>query len=149
MTPQDDPYPLAIKLLARREHSVRELERKLCDKGFEATAIRECIARLQQERLQSDERFTEVYVSSRAARGYGPVRIRAELAERGVADEIAQHHLDVAAEQWRQLADGVRRKRFGSRLPQDYQERARQARFLQYRGFASEQIRSLFNDDDE
>lgn len=148
MTQQDDPYPLAIKLLARREHSARELERKLRDKGFDAAAVRGCIARLQQERLQSDERFTEVYVSSRAGRGYGPLRIRAELTERGVDAEIAQRHLDGMAEQWRRLADEVRRKRFGAGLPQDYPERARQARFLQYRGFSGEQLRGLFADDE-
>ncbi len=148
MTQQDDPYPLAIKLLARREHAARELERKLRDKGFDAAAVQGCIARLQRERLQSDERFTEVYVSSRTGRGYGPLRIRAELAERGVDDEIVQRHLDASAEQWRRLADEARRKRFGARLPQDYQERARQARFLQYRGFSGEQLRGLFKDEE-
>ena len=57
MTQQDDPYPLAITLLARREHAARELVRKLRDKGFDAGAVQGCIARLQRERLQSDERF--------------------------------------------------------------------------------------------
>ncbi len=147
MAQQDDPYPQAIALLARREHSARELTRKLRDKGFATETVQACIVRLQQERLQSDERFAESYVRMRAGKGYGPVRIRAELAERGVDSSVSEAQLEPLADEWQQLAVEVRRKRFGSKLPKDFQERARQARFLQYRGFASEQLRGLFNDD--
>ena len=143
----DDPYPVAIGLLARREHSAREIERKLTERGFERGQVAECIGRLQQERLQSDERFAESYLRVRSGKGYGPVRIRAELAERGVAGAVIDEQLATMDEEWQQLAVEVRRKRFGNGVPQDYQERARQARFLQYRGFAGEQLRGLFNDD--
>ncbi len=148
MEPQDDPYPAAIALLARREHSRRELERKLRGKGFAADAVEQCLQRLQGERLQSDVRFAEAYLNSRAGKGYGPARIRAELAERGVEGEVIEQQLDEAGIDWCDLAAEVRRKKFGGRAPHDYLERARQARFLQYRGFAGEQLRSLFADDE-
>ncbi|WP_127476329.1 regulatory protein RecX [Sulfurivermis fontis] len=148
MHQQDDPYPRAIALLAQREHSARELERKLCDKGFPSGRVAECIARLQQERLQSDARYAESYVHLRAGKGYGPLRIRAELAERGVADEFIAPPLEEMDGQWSELAEQARRKRFGNKLPQDFQERARQARFLQYRGFATEHFRHVFSGDE-
>lgn len=141
-----NPLPTALKLLARREHSLRELERKLRQKGFEPQAIQDCLAALEQQRLQSDERFAESYVAARMARGYGPQRIRVELAERGVGDDEIEQQLALTKGEWQARAQEVRRKRFGSELPQDYQERARQARFLQYRGFTSEQIRRVFDD---
>ncbi len=144
----DDPYPRAIALLAQREHSARELERKLRDKGFDGGLVADCIARLQQERLQSDARYAESYVHMRSGKGYGPLRIRAELAERGVADEFTAPPLDELSGRWPELAEEARRKRFGSKLPGDFQERARQARFLQYRGFATEHFRNVFNGDE-
>jgi len=148
MQQQDDPYPRAMALLAQREHSARELERKLCDKGFSPALVAECIARLQQERLQSDVRYAESYVHMRTGKGYGPLRIRAELAERGVADEFIAPPLEEMTGQWAELAEQARRKRFGNRLPKDFQERARQARFLQYRGFATEHFRNVFSGDE-
>lgn len=148
MQQQDDPYPRAMALLAQREHSARELERKLRDKGYAPELIAACMARLQQERLQSDARYAESYVHMRAGKGYGPLRIRAELAERGVTDEFIAPPLEEMDGQWSELAEQARRKRFGSKLPKDFQERARQARFLQYRGFATEHFRKVFNGDE-
>ncbi len=96
---------------------------------------------LARRGLQSDARFTEQYVASRAARGYGPVRIRAELRERGLADSTIHEHLDERDPIWRERLDAAARKRFGARPPADYADRARRARFLEYRGFGAELIR--------
>jgi regulatory protein len=76
------------------------------------------------------------------ARGQGPVRIRAELAQRGIDDEEAARLLRDAGVDWIESARAARRKRFGPARPVDYKERARQARFLQQRGFDSGQIGS-------
>ena len=92
--------------------------------------------------MQSDARYAEQYVAQRAARGYGPARIRAELRERGVTDADIDEALDGAAEDWAAIARDTRRRRFGAAGPADFRERARQGRFLQYRGFTSEQIRA-------
>jgi regulatory protein len=145
----DDPVgsarEAAVRLLARREHSARELQAKLTARGIALQAALEAVADLGREGLQSDARFAETYVRSRVERGYGPVRIGAELGERGVGDELIREHLDEAGYDWRTRAEQVRRKRFGARLPQDWKERSRQARFLQYRGFSAEQLRALLD----
>ena len=93
-----------------------------------------------QDGLLSDERFTEAYVSYRQRAGFGPVKIRGELRERGVDESLSQRFLDVDAECWLELAELARRKKFGSGLPSTSGERQRQERFLKYRGFNHHQI---------
>lgn len=134
-----------MRLLARREHAVHELQSKLEGRGYEHTLVAQVLEQLLRERLLSDERFTEGYVHYRGSRGRGPVRIRAELRERGVSDELIGRYLDPADRTWLEQAEAARRKRFGKTLPREWSERGRQARFLQYRGFSSEQIRSLLD----
>jgi regulatory protein len=131
----------AMNLLARREHSVRELRNKLKRRFSDEVVIDEQISRLTLERLQSDARFAESYARQRADKGYGPVRLREELRERGVTEA----EVDVALEQlkvdWRVLATRVMQKKFGLDAPVDIKEKARRARFMQYRGFAVEHYR--------
>jgi regulatory protein len=90
----------------------------------------------------SETRFVEQFIRQHAGRGHGPVRIRMELRERGVSDLDIEAGLGAAAEDWPGIAREARRKRFGVSPPGDYRERARQARFLQYRGFSAEQVRA-------
>jgi regulatory protein len=70
------------------------------------------------------------------------VRIRAELAQRGIDAPGAAAALVAEEVDWFEAARAARRKRFGADLPRDFKERARQARFLQYRGFDSRQIQA-------
>ena len=137
----------AMNLLARREHSTQELRDKLLARGFEDDVITPALQTLSREGLLSDERFTESFIHSRVDRGSGPLKIRAELRQRGVADELITAWLDERDQVWLERAEAVRCKKFGSALPVEYKEKARQARFLQYRGFTPEQTRRLLRDD--
>jgi regulatory protein len=74
----------AVGLLARREHSRGELTRKLAARGFDEDVVAATLARLEREGALADGRFTASFIRTRAAKGKGPVRIRAELAERGM-----------------------------------------------------------------
>jgi regulatory protein len=141
-----------MDLLARREHSVAELSQKLIAHArrneFDDEVVANVIDELQGEGLLSDERFTEAFVRYRINNGYGPIRIQSELRERGVNEKIQASYLDFADPQWLEQVVLVRRKRFGDSLPEDYKERARQARFLQYRGFTTDQARRALVGDD-
>ncbi|VAW48835.1 Regulatory protein RecX, partial [hydrothermal vent metagenome] len=75
---------VAIDLLSRREHSSFELARKLAIRSFDALEIDEVLVKLRDEGLQSDVRFTEAYVYFRIQKGYGPIRIQADLKQRGI-----------------------------------------------------------------
>jgi regulatory protein len=137
----------ALELLARREHSRRELTRKLAARGFPDDVIGAALDELERSGALANARFTDSFVRSRIAKGQGPQRIRAELAQRGIADAEANDGLRAADVDWLARIRAVRAKRFGAELPRDYAERARQARFLQYRGFDSAQIRAALEFD--
>lgn len=132
----------ALDLLSRREHSLAELREKLAAREFPAEEIDATLERLAREGLASDTRFAEAFIAAHARKGQGPVRIRAELQRRGVAADIIAGHLEAAGHDWAEMARDVRRRRFGATPPADFRERARQARFLEYRGFTTEQIRA-------
>lgn len=136
----------AMDLLARREHSRAELADKLAQRGFDAALVGDTLDTLAGERLLSDERFTEQFIESRIRRGQGPVRIVAELTRRGIAGADAREQLDALGVDWVALARETRDARFGAAPPGNYREWARQARFLQYRGFSSEQVRNALGD---
>jgi len=137
----------AVRLLARREHSIDELRRKLLGKGYPPDTIEPVIQKLAGKRLVSDERFTSSFVHHHAKRGQGPVRIRAELRQQGIADSQVDEALRSAEIDWVQLAREVRRRKFGATAPRSLGERAKQARFLQYRGFDAEQLRAAFREE--
>jgi regulatory protein len=145
-----DVEQAAVRLLAARDHSRAELRRKLLAIGGDPAAVERVLDGLSQRRLQSDARYAEHYVARRAARGYGPVRIRAELRERGIEDAVIADCLDEGDPRWRDRLAETARQRFGAASPADFRDRARRARFLEYRGFGKELIRRvLFADGDE
>ena len=131
----------ALTLLARRDWLTGELSAKLQASGCEPPATASVIAELVRERLLDDARYAERYVASRAQRGYGPVRIAADLASLGAPRELIEVAL-ASSQDWRAVADAVRRRKFGAAPPDSWAEKARQARFLQYRGFSSDHIRA-------
>jgi regulatory protein len=132
----------AVELLARRDHSRAELERKLAAHGFPAAVIATVLDALESKGLVGGVRFADSFVRTRVAKGKGPMRIRAELAERGIDGACATSALAAEDVDWAEAARVARRKRFGAAVPRDFKERARQTRFLQYRGFDSAQIRA-------
>lgn len=139
----------AMDYLARREHGCSELKDKLIKKECPPAIAAEVVAQLAAENLVSDERFTENFINSKRNRGQGPVRIRQELREKGIIDDLIDAWLDPREPRWLGILKEVRSKKFGSALPRGYKERARQARFLQYRGFTTDQIFRVLGDDDE
>jgi regulatory protein len=139
----------ALALLAGRDFGQVELARRLERRGYPGQVVAGVVAGLVSERLLSETRFVEQFIRQHAGRGHGPVRIRAELRERGVPEAEIEAGLEVAEEDWAAVAREVRRRRFGLSPPGDYPERARQARFLQYRGFSAEQIRAALGPGDD
>ena len=131
----------ALKLLARREHARAELAFKLGDDASE-DAVERVLDALEAQGLLSEQRFTEQYVGARLGRGQGPRRIREDLRRRGIDPTAANEALDRDDAFWSERASQARTRRFGAAAPADYREWARQARFLERRGFTTEQIRS-------
>lgn len=135
----------AIGLLARREHAQSEIKRKLKDRGYDNELTLEVIDDLTGQRLLSDERFAAMFIRSRAERGQGPVRLRAELRQLQIPVEQIDRLLVAAAIDWDESALSVRLRKFGKQPSNGMAERAKQVRFLQYRGFTASQIRVALN----
>ena len=135
---------VAMDLLARREHSAKELTRKLKQREFEDDDIHEAIVTLQRDNLQSDRRFLESVVNYRINAGFGPLKIRYDLRQKGVSDDLVDNYLSGLDVDWESNMAVQRIKKFGDSLPVDYKEKMKQARFLQNRGFSPESVMRLF-----
>ena len=134
----------AVGLLSRREHSEKELKTKLLSKGgTQSDTIARVIEELKQRNYLSDQRFTDMFVQSRMERGDGPLKIRHELESKGITESIIDQHLNQPDQVWEKVLLKVWSKKFGEVIPSNYNEWARQARFLQSRGFTSELIRKV------
>lgn len=132
----------AIQLLARREHSRRELVNKLNLRGFALSAIDIVLNELEDENLLNEERFIGSFIRTHRSRGEGPLKICAQLQKHGIDRNRIVANEDWQDTLWQENAIAVRIKRFGERVPQQPQQRIQQARFLQQRGFTSDQIRA-------
>lgn len=129
-------------MLARREHSATEIQRKLLQRDFSPDEIAEALEQLQRGDWQSDERFAQAYIRGRRLKGFGPVRIIMELGERGVSDSIISRCLHTDDAIWLDTLLAEYQKKYKGKQPDDYQEKAKRMRFLQYRGFSPENIRN-------
>ncbi|HKF98015.1 MAG TPA: regulatory protein RecX, partial [Steroidobacteraceae bacterium] len=109
--------------------------------GHTPAAVADVIAELGRTGLLNDARYAQNYVAYHAGRGQGPVRIAVELRRRGLAPESIDAAL-AGGPDWIALARKVCRVKFGSQPPANWAQRARHARFLQYRGFSSDHIRA-------
>ncbi len=131
----------ALRLLARREHSRVELARKLEQAGFAASDIHVLLDEFEDKNWLSDRRFAESYVADHRARA-GSVKLAYDLRQRGIAADLIEDVLAVDRGSELERAREVWRKKFGA-PPATPQERARQMRFLQSRGFPPKLLRQL------
>jgi regulatory protein len=151
----------AMRVLGMRDHSREELKCKL-QQSVQRTAYMqqkapETITEEQMEKVLdwcqengwlNDERFTERFIQSRSRKGYGPQRIRMELTQKGIDRDA----IDIAMEEtnidWAECAAQLAERKFGLPLPKEWKEKAKVQRFLQSKGFLSEDIQSIFRNID-
>ncbi len=133
----------AVRLLARREHSFRELTRKLERRGWPGELVESVLSDLAERGLQSDQRYAESFARSRVAKFYGPVRIRAELGERGIERALINQVLGGLEVDWFALANDWYERRYAGEPAQDFREKSRRQQALARRGFDHAIIREL------
>jgi len=138
----------ALDALARRDHASADLRRKLLEKGYDADIVAPLLDALRAENLVDDRRYTENFVAYHAARGQGPVKVRADLRRHGLAGSLVEECLG-AFPDWIVELRKVQARKFGTLLPKTDADKHRQARFLSYRGFTSAQIRTALGFDIE
>ena len=135
----------ALGLLVRREHSRKELARKLAARGVEAGEAEAAIDKLAEAGWQDDARFAELLVRSRASGGHGPVHVRAELRMHGLDGEAIAAAMDGFDGDWNAVARDLVRRRFGEQGPKGMAGQRKAADLLLRRGFAMEQVRAALD----
>ena len=144
MAASDQPAEIeriALKLLAMREHSRLELTRKLRTRGYDPEAIEPALASLTEQGALDETRLTETYITERVGKGFGPLRILAELRAKGLTEAIVAPILDAKSDEWPALLAAAHDRRFGQTPPTDAADYGRRGRFLEQRGFPPELIR--------
>lgn len=136
---------VAVRLLSRREHSSLEIRDKLLKRDFDDDEIEQAIKELQQGGWLSDERFAEAYIRMRQLKGFGPIRITMELNERGVDESIIDTYIHATDDSWQQTLEQQYLKKYKNSKVEDYNDKAKRIRFLQYRGFSLDKIYQIIN----
>jgi len=134
-------FDQALSLLSHREHGVQELARKLKSKDHDDAEIAIAIERLIEMNYLNDQRFSEIFVRGRISKPLGANRILQELIQRGIDSNLAKQTLEDADADWFELAKELKERRFGEEVSTDFKEKAKQSRYLQYRGFNFDQIK--------
>ena len=128
-------YQRALGLLVRREHSRKELSRKLSAKGVERDDADLALDKLNRQDFQSDARFACALARSRAGAGYGPNRIRAELATHSLGRDDVAAALDACERDWDASAVDIIQRRYANKDLSDPVQRRKAVDFLLRRGF--------------
>ncbi len=136
-----DPYNKGIELLARREHSARELKSKLARRGIEKNEVDAVLSTLQSKDFQNDARFGEMLVRTRIESGYGARWIIAELKTHGISESKARDLIDAAEPDWPSIVRHQLRRRYGKPAA-SLAERVKRANFLLRRGFDAATVQS-------
>lgn len=129
-----------VDLLSRRDYSRLELFRKLKARCEDVDVLEQLLDDFQQRNWQSDQRFAESFLNSRYQRGLGPMRLKQEMRDKGLANDVIQLALESLEVDWYQLAFDVAQKKANSLKESDPNKKQKLFRFLAYRGFNSDQI---------
>ncbi|MBJ7539737.1 recombination regulator RecX [Marinomonas transparens] len=139
----------ALTLLSHREHSSKELSRKLQNRNHSQEEIQATIDKLVEMDYLNDERFAASFTRSKINKPLGARRIQQELIQKGISSELAKRTIEEHNADWFELAKHLKEKKFGTGISTDFKEKAKQSRYLQYRGFEFEQIKYALSASDD
>ncbi len=131
---------MALHLLTGREHSRLELKNKLLAKNFPTEIVEQVVTYCTEQDWVNDTRYAAMFCRVKARKGLGPIRINGELRQKGIPEADIQLAMEQSEQDWFELAKTVYLKKFGESPVSDFKDRVKKQRYLQYRGFDSEQI---------
>ena len=133
----------AMDYLSRREHSRYELYKKISTHNFDKDLINQELDLLIRDGLLSDERFVEAFIHSRKKNGKGPLKISAELQQRGADQSLINKYIEeIENSEWLESAEQVIEKKLGNNQQLDYDNQLKMMKFLNNRGFTIEQVKT-------
>ncbi|MEG0483659.1 MAG: regulatory protein RecX [Acinetobacter sp.] len=128
----------AFAVLTRREYSKADLIEKLITYAQDRDEVIHLVEELAQNNYQSDQRVAEMTVRSQMRKGKGPNRIKLALRSKQLDKALVQE--DLAEIDWYEQAYQLKVKKYGAEVAKDPKIKAKQIRFLQYRGFEMDAI---------
>ena len=132
----------AMDYLSRREHSRYELYKKISTHNFDKDLINQELDLLIRDGLLSDERFVEAFIHSRKKNGKGPLKISAELQQRGADQSLINKYIEeIENSEWLDSAKQVVEKKLGNNQQLDYDNQLKMMKFLNNRGFTIDQVK--------
>ena len=132
----------AMDYLSRREHSRYELYKKISTHNFNKDLINQELDLLIRDGLLSDERFVEAFIHSRKKNGKGPLKISAELQQRGADESLINKYIEeIENSEWLDSAKQVVEKKLGNNQQLDYYNQLKMMKFLNNRGFTIDQVK--------
>ncbi len=147
---EQQAYNYCIKLLARREYSQCELNTKLTRQHVGNEVIVACLSRLISDNYQSDERFTEMFVRTKVSQRYGEKKIRYELQQKGINEELINHYLPLYEADFLDNAICLIKKKISAEQKAsaylDRKNKAKIIRFLLGKGYDYQVIQQAFNE---
>jgi regulatory protein len=135
---------ICLRLLARREHSQRELIDKLALRGYKTHEVVPVLNNFEAQNWQDDSRFANSFARQRIENGYGPLRIRYELLQRGIAEFDLDALLEEYPDGWQSQLLAVYQRKYSAVSELSQAEWGKRSRFLYQRGFTAEMIKKLF-----
>lgn len=134
-------YQAVINLVSRREYSRFEISQKLLQREYPAQLIEQAISYCCESDYINDARYCLSFVRIKASKGFGLTRIRMELKQKGIPNELVQQALEELELDWYQLALQCYQKKYASKASGDFKEQQKRQRYLYSRGFDGDQVR--------
>ena len=128
----------AFAVLTRKEYSKADLIKKLALYAEHQDEVIQLVDELARENYQSDQRVAEMIVRSQMRKGKGPNRIKLALNAKKIDKSLVQD--DMKEVDWYEEAYQLKVKKYGTEVTKDSRIKAKQIRFLQYRGFEMDAI---------
>ncbi|EKT53112.1 regulatory protein RecX [Providencia sneebia] len=148
---ESELYQYALFMLSRRDYGTAELQARMKRRMYEKNAgiideqlIELVLGKLQDQHFLDDNRVLMLLTQSYIRKGYGPLRIKQELRQKGFLSSLIDAEMENLEIDWFELAVEVRSKKFGDDIPTDFKEKNKQIRYLQYRGFSGDMIFEQF-----
>ncbi|ENV76976.1 recombination regulator RecX [Acinetobacter ursingii] len=123
----------AFALLTRKEYAKAELIEKLSLYAQDRDEVLALVEELSERQYQSDQRVAEMVLSSQIRKGKGPNRIKQALKHKQLDSNLILE--DIQDVDWFEQAYQLKVKKFGIQIEKDPKQKAKQIRFLKYRGF--------------
>lgn len=133
----------ALRMLARREYSRLELEKRLSSDDTDEAEVLAVLDDFEQKGWLSERRLVDAVVQTRRKR-FGTAKVLQELKGKGVSEDGLEQAREALRKGELETARSVWARKFGNK-PSSLSERAKQSRFLAGRGFSQDVIRKVLD----